>query len=77
MRRGRQCIEPHVSEVIELLPLEVAVRRDIREQLACVACEGELVRAPAGETVVPNSELGLVASLLKSTLAALVAALCR
>jgi transposase len=62
----RQCIEPHVTEVIELLPPEVIVRRDLREQLTCVACEGEPVRAPAGETVVPNGKLGLglVASIL-------------
>ncbi|HEU4726670.1 MAG TPA: IS66 family transposase [Kofleriaceae bacterium] len=62
----RQCVEPHVTEVIELLPPEVIVRRDIREQLTCVACEGEPVRAPAGETVVPNGKLGLgiVASIL-------------
>jgi hypothetical protein len=25
----RQCVEPHVTEVIELLPPEVIVRRDI------------------------------------------------
>jgi transposase len=62
----RQCDEPHVTEVIELLPPEVIVRRDIREQLTCAACEGEPVRAPAGETVVPNGKLGLglVASIL-------------
>jgi transposase len=62
----RQCIEPHVTEVIELLPPEVIVRRDIREELTCVACDGEPVRAPAGETVVPNGKLGLglVASIL-------------
>jgi transposase len=62
----RQCGEPHVTEVIELLPPEVIVRRDVREQLTCVACEGEPVRAPAGETVVPNGKLGLglVAAIL-------------
>jgi transposase len=62
----RQCDEPHVTEVIELLPPEVIVRRDIREQLTCAACEGQPVRAPAGETVVPNGKLGLrlVATIL-------------
>jgi transposase len=62
----RECVEPHVTEVIELLAPEVIVRRDIREQLACVPCEGTPVRAPAGETVVPNGKigLGLVASIL-------------
>jgi transposase len=62
----RQCTEPHVTEVIELLPPEVVVRRDLREELTCAACDGEPVRAPAGETVVPNGKLGLglVASIL-------------
>jgi hypothetical protein len=50
--------------VIELLSPEVIVRRDIREPLTCVACEGEPMCAPAGETVVPNSKLGLGASIL-------------
>lgn len=63
---ARGCVAPHVTEVIELLPAQVIVRRDIREQLACAACEGAPVRAPAGETVVPNGKLGLglVASIL-------------
>lgn len=62
----RQCTEPHITEVIELLPPEVVVRRDIREELTCATCDGEPVRAPAGETVVPNGKLGLglVASIL-------------
>ena len=62
----RVCGEPHVTEVIELLPPQIVVRRDIREQLTCNACEGTAVRAPAGETVVPNGKLGLalVASIL-------------
>jgi transposase len=62
----RECIEPHITEVIELVPPQVIVRRDIREQLACTACEGAPARAPAGETVVPNGKLGLglVASIL-------------
>ncbi len=49
-----------------MLPPEVIVRRDIREQLRCDPCEGAPVRAPAGQTVVPNGKLGLglVASLL-------------
>ncbi len=48
------------------MPPQVIVRRDIREQLACAGCEGAPVRAPAGETVVPNGKLGLglVASIL-------------
>jgi transposase len=62
----RACVEPHITEVIELVPPQVIVRRDIRERLACAACEGVPVRAPAGETVVPAGKLGLglVASIL-------------
>src|SRR6185295_17622329 len=55
-----------VTEVIELIPAEVIVRRDLREKLACTPCEGEVVRAPVGDKVVPNGKLGLrlVAQLL-------------
>jgi len=62
----RACTEPHITEVIDVLPPEVIVRRDIRQQLRCEPCDGVVVRAPAGETVVPNGKLGLalVASLL-------------
>jgi hypothetical protein len=40
----RQCVEPRVTEVIELLPPEVIVCRDIREQLTCATCGGEPAR---------------------------------
>ena len=39
----RVCVEHEVTEVIELVPAEVIVRRDLREKLACAPCEGELV----------------------------------
>jgi transposase len=44
----------------------VIVRRDIREVLACVACEAELVRAPMGDKVVEGGAYGsqLVANLV-------------
>jgi len=45
--------------VIELVPAEVIVRRDLREKLACDTCETELVRAPAGEKVVASGKIGL------------------
>lgn len=62
----RACIGHDVSEVIELIPAEVIVRRDLREKLACTPCEGELVRAPVGDKIVPSGKLGLalVAALL-------------
>lgn len=62
----RACIGHDVTEVIELIPAEVIVRRDLREKLACKPCEGELVRAPVGDKVVGNGKLGLalVAQLL-------------
>jgi len=62
----RACIGHDTTEVIELIPAEVIVRRDRREKLACTACEAELVRAPAGEKVVASGKigLGLAATLL-------------
>lgn len=62
----RTCIGHDVTEVIELVPAQVIVRVDKREKLACGACEGEIVRAPAGDKVVSGGRLGstLVAVLL-------------
>jgi transposase len=62
----RACMGYDVTEVIELVPAEVTVRVDRREKLACTSCEGELVRAPVGDKVVPAGKLGstLVAALL-------------
>lgn len=54
----RQCIGHDVTEVVELIPAEVVVRRDSREKLACTSCEGELVRAPPGDKVVAGGKLG-------------------
>lgn len=62
----RVCIDHEVTEVIELVPAEVIVRRDLREKLACVPCEGQMARAPVGDKVVPSGKFGLrfVAQLL-------------
>jgi transposase len=52
--------------VIELIPAKVIVRVDTREVLACEQCEGEMVRAPAGDKVVSGGKYGphLVADLV-------------
>ncbi len=55
----RVCIGHDVTEVIELIPAEVIVRRDQREKLACLPCEGEVIRAPVGAKIVANGKLGL------------------
>ncbi len=55
----RTCIGHDISEVIDLIPAEVIVRRDLREKLACDSCESELVRAPAGDKVVASGKIGL------------------
>ena len=55
----RVAIAPDITEVIELIPAEVIVRRDVREKLACARCEGELVRAPAAPKVVESGKYGL------------------
>src|SRR5262249_4540504 len=62
----RLCIGHDITEVAELQPAKVVVRRDCREKLACTACEGELVRGPTGDKVVSGGKLGstLVAQLL-------------
>jgi transposase len=62
----RQCIGHDVTEVIDLIPAEVIVRRDMREKLGCENCDGELVRAPLGDKVVEGGRLGstLVAVLI-------------
>lgn len=64
--RERECIGHDVSPVIDLIPAEVILRLDMREKLACRPCEGELVRAPLGDKVVPGGKMGttLVAQLL-------------
>lgn len=56
----RTCIGHDVTEVVELIPAEVVVRRDRREKLACAACEAEVVRAPVGDKVVASGAIGLV-----------------
>jgi transposase len=54
----RTCIGHEVTEVIELIPAKVIVRRDLVEKLACKPCDGEFVRAEAGDKVVVGGKLG-------------------
>jgi transposase len=56
--KERRCIGHDVSEVYELVPAKLVVRRDIREKLACEQCDGEIVRAPTGDKVVAGGRLG-------------------
>jgi len=63
----RRCIGHDVTEVIDLVPAEVIARLDMREKLACEQCDGEIVRAPVGDKVVPGGRMGttLVAQVVK------------
>lgn len=54
----RQCIGHDEVEVIELVPAELVVRVDMREKLACEPCDGQHVRAPAGDKVVSGGKFG-------------------
>ena len=54
----RVCIGHDVTEVIDIIPAEVIVRRDLREKLACEKCEAEVIRAPIGDKVVTGGRLG-------------------
>ena len=62
----RKCIGHDISSVIDLVPAEVILRLDMREKLACRPCDGQVVRAPLGDKVVPGGKMGttLVAQLL-------------
>lgn len=62
----RTCIGHDLTEVVELIPAELIVRRDRREKLACTTCEAEIVRAPMGDKVVAGGRCGptLVATML-------------
>lgn len=50
----RRCIGHDDSEVIDFIPAEVVVRVDRREKLSCDNCDGQLVRAPLGDKVIPG-----------------------
>jgi len=52
------CIGHDVTEVIDLIPADVIVRRDRREKAACPNCDGALVRAPLGDKVVAGGRFG-------------------
>jgi len=56
----RKCIGHDVTETLELVPAELTVRQDQREKLACMACEGELCRAPVPQRVVAGGRMGVI-----------------
>lgn len=62
----RTCIFHETTQVLDLIPAEVIVRRDIREVLACGKCDAEMLRAPMGDKVVAGGMYGstLVATLI-------------
>ncbi len=64
--KERRCVFHETTEVIDLIPAEVIVRRDQREVLACDGCDAEMVRAPLGDKVVEGGAYGsrLVADLV-------------
>jgi transposase len=55
----RVCIGHDVTRVIDYIPGKVIVREDLREKLVCPPCDGEHVRAPLGDKVVPSGRLGM------------------
>jgi transposase len=55
----RVCIGHDVTRVIDYIPGKVIVREDVREKLVCPPCDGEHVRAPLGDKVVPSGRLGM------------------
>jgi transposase len=56
--RDRTCIGYDETEVIDLIPAQVVVRRDRQEKLGCPDCEAEIVRAPPGDKIVPGGQIG-------------------
>ncbi len=62
----RAVIGHEVSEVLELEPAQLYVRRDKRVKRACRSCEAHIVCAPRGDKVVAGGQLGcgFVAQLL-------------
>jgi transposase len=54
----RAVIGHDISEVLELTPAQLYVRRDKREKRACQTCEAAVVRAPRGDKIVAGGQLG-------------------
>jgi transposase len=54
----RTVIGHDVSEVVELIPAQLYVRRDLREKRACRTCEAAVIRAPRGNKLVAGGQIG-------------------
>lgn len=66
-KNERRCSGHDVTEVLELIPAQVIVRRDLREKLVCDVCEKpQFSRAPRGDRVVEGGRFGpsIVANIL-------------
>jgi transposase len=56
----RVCIGHDVTEVLDRVPAELVVRRDMRQKVACktAGCEGSICRAPLPDKLVDGGRLG-------------------
>ena len=66
-RLKRRHVRYEISEVLELIPAKVVVRKDLREVLACDTCDApHFTRAPTGDRVVEGGFFGprLVAQMM-------------
>jgi transposase len=54
----RAVIGHDVAEVVELIPAQLYVRRDLREKRACQTCEAAVIRAPRGNKLVAGGQIG-------------------
>ena len=55
----RSVIGHDIAEVLEFIPAQLYVRRDMREKRVCRPCEGAPVRAPRGVKIVEGGQLGV------------------
>jgi len=66
----RRCCGHELTEILDIIPPQVVVRRDLREKLVCetLSCEGEITCAPLGDKVIEGGAYGarFVADLLTS-----------
>lgn len=68
--RERQTCGHEVTEILDIVPMQVVVRKDMREKVACTnsECDGAITCAPLGDKVIEGGAYSarLVADLLVS-----------